>query len=84
MKKIFISIVFGTRPELIKLAPVILLAKQDSRFQVEVIFTGQHDELVRDAIDFFGVEIDHRLRVQRERCLTNTLNEGGSCCQPIA
>ncbi|NDN49945.1 UDP-N-acetyl glucosamine 2-epimerase, partial [Acinetobacter baumannii] len=47
MKKIFISIVFGTRPELIKLAPVILLAKQDSRFQVEVIFTGQHDELVR-------------------------------------
>lgn len=27
MKKIFISIVFGTRPELIKLAPVILLAK---------------------------------------------------------
>jgi len=53
MKKNFISIVFGTRPELIKLAPVILLAKQDSRFQVEVIFTGQHDELVRDAIDFF-------------------------------
>ena len=59
----FISIVFGTRPELIKLAPVILLAKQDSRFQVEVIFTGQHDELVRDAIDFFGVEIDHRLKI---------------------
>lgn len=63
MKKIFISIVFGTRPELIKLAPVILLAKQDARFQVEVIFTGQHDELVRDAIDFFGVEIDHRLKI---------------------
>jgi UDP-N-acetylglucosamine 2-epimerase (non-hydrolysing) len=52
MKKL-ISIVFGTRPELIKLAPVILLAQQDPRFQVEVIFTGQHDELVRDAIDFF-------------------------------
>lgn len=63
MNKIFISIVFGTRPELIKLAPVILLAKQDARFQVEVIFTGQHDELVRDAIDFFGVEIDHRLKI---------------------
>ncbi|MEX5741088.1 non-hydrolyzing UDP-N-acetylglucosamine 2-epimerase [Acinetobacter baumannii] len=63
MKKIFISIVFGTRPELIKLAPVILLAKQDARFQIEVIFTGQHDELVRDAIDFFGVEIDHRLKI---------------------
>ena len=40
MKKL-ISIVFGTRPELIKLAPVILLAQQDARFNVEVIFTGQ-------------------------------------------
>lgn len=63
MKKIFISIVFGTRPELIKLAPVILLAKQDSRFQVEVIFTGQHDELVRDAIDFLGLKLTTDLKL---------------------
>lgn len=62
MKKL-ISIVFGTRPELIKLAPVILLAQQDPRFQVEVIFTGQHDELVRDAIDFFQIKIDQRLQM---------------------
>jgi UDP-N-acetylglucosamine 2-epimerase (non-hydrolysing) len=62
MKKL-ISIVFGTRPELIKLAPVILLAQQDARFQVEVIFTGQHDELVRDAIEFFQIKIDHRLKM---------------------
>lgn len=62
MKKL-ISIVFGTRPELIKLAPVILLAQQDERFQVEVIFTGQHDELVRDAIEFFQIRIDHRLKM---------------------
>lgn len=63
MNKIFISIVFGTRPELIKLAPVILLAKQDPRFQVEVIFTGQHDELVRDAIDFFGLKLTTVLKL---------------------
>jgi UDP-N-acetylglucosamine 2-epimerase (non-hydrolysing) len=62
MKKL-ISIVFGTRPELIKLAPVILKAQQDSRFDVEVIFTGQHDELVRDAIDFFQIKITHRLKM---------------------
>jgi UDP-N-acetylglucosamine 2-epimerase (non-hydrolysing) len=62
MKKL-ISIVFGTRPELIKLAPVILLAQQDPRFQVEVIFTGQHDELVRDAIEFFQIKIDQRLQM---------------------
>lgn len=62
MKKL-IAIVFGTRPELIKLAPVILKAQQDSRFDVEVIFTGQHDELVRDAIDFFQIKITHRLKM---------------------
>lgn len=63
MSKKLISIVFGTRPELIKLAPVILLAQQDPRFDVEVIFTGQHDELVRDAIDFFQIKIDQRLKM---------------------
>ncbi|MFW2162227.1 non-hydrolyzing UDP-N-acetylglucosamine 2-epimerase [Acinetobacter beijerinckii] len=64
MKKM-ISIVFGTRPELIKLAPVILLARQDDRFDVEVIFTGQHEELVRDAIEFFQIKIDHQLKMMK-------------------
>lgn len=64
MKKM-ISIVFGTRPELIKLAPVILLASQDDRFDVEVIFTGQHEELVRDAIEFFQIKIDHQLKMMK-------------------
>ena len=62
-KKIMISIIFGTRPELIKLAPIILLAQKDPRFSAEVIFTGQHDELVRDAIEFFKIKIDHRLKM---------------------
>lgn len=62
-QKLKLSIVFGTRPELIKVAPIILLARQDSRFEVEVIFTGQHDELVRDAIDFFHIQIDQRLNM---------------------
>ena len=62
-QKFKLSVVFGTRPELIKVAPIILQAQQDDRFDVEVIFTGQHDELVRDAIDFFEIKIDHRLKM---------------------
>ncbi len=62
---IHISFIFGTRPELIKLAPVILQARQDFRFEVSVVFTGQHLELVRDAIDFFQIEIDHHLQVMQ-------------------
>lgn len=63
---VLLSFVFGTRPELIKLAPVILAARADARFEVEVVFTAQHDQLVRDAIEFFGVKIDHRLDMMRE------------------
>lgn len=62
-QKLKLSIIFGTRPELIKVAPIILLAKKDERFDVEVIFTGQHEELVRDAINFFNIKIDCKLNM---------------------
>lgn len=61
MRPIGISFVFGTRPELVKLAPVILAAQADARFAPEVVFTAQHDALVRDAIRFFGIAIDQQL-----------------------
>ena len=60
-----LSFIFGTRPELIKLAPVILKAQQDSRFRVSVVFTGQHLELVQDAIEFFQIKIDHHLQIMQ-------------------
>ena len=60
-----LSFIFGTRPELIKLAPVILKAQQDSRFRVNVVFTGQHLELVQDAIEFFQIKIDHHLQIMQ-------------------
>lgn len=62
---IYLSFIFGTRPELIKLAPVILKARKDSRFEVNVVFTGQHLELVQDAIEFFQIEIDYHLQVMQ-------------------
>ncbi|MDP1539397.1 MAG: UDP-N-acetylglucosamine 2-epimerase (non-hydrolyzing) [Moraxellaceae bacterium] len=62
MKKV-ISVLFGTRPELIKLAPLILAAKQNPDIECEVIFSGQHQELVRDVIEFFNIEIDHELHI---------------------
>lgn len=77
MKKIIISFVFGTRPELVKLAPLILLAQDDPRFEIEVVFSAQHDELVRDAIVFFNIPIHHRLDMMREgQSLTQLLSRG--------
>ncbi len=50
-----IAIVFGTRPELIKMAPVIAAAKARGA-QVTSIFTGQHPHLVLPLMKYFGID----------------------------
>lgn len=52
-----IFIVFGTRPEAIKLAPVIYSLRD--RFDVRIISTGQHLEMVQQVIDFFRLMPDY-------------------------
>lgn len=61
-----ILIVFGTRPEAIKLAPVIMALKQDERFEVVTCSTGQHAHMVQPVCSFFNVAIDHDLAVMEE------------------
>ncbi len=49
-----IFIVFGTRPEAIKLAPLIYRLRND--FSVKVVSSGQHSELLQQVIDFFDIQ----------------------------
>lgn len=58
MKKKKIAVVFGTRPEAIKLCPVILGLQQDDRFDCRVCVTGQHKEMLYQVLDVFGVKPD--------------------------
>ena len=61
-----ISVVIGTRPEAIKLAPVILAARaRRSEFSVSVVRTGQHRELVDQLMEEFGLRADVDLDVMR-------------------
>src|SRR5689334_7635533 len=60
-KKVLVA--FGTRPEAIKLAPVIRALGQDDRFEVYTCSTGQHRDMVRPVCDFFDIAIDHDLDV---------------------
>lgn len=53
----------GTRPEAIKLAPVILELKKDSTFETRCISTGQHPVSIYEIFDLFGLEIDHDLAI---------------------
>jgi len=50
MKKV--SIIFGTRPEAIKLAPLIIELQKKKELNVEVCLTGQHQEMVWQVLDF--------------------------------
>lgn len=62
--KLFIAL--GTRPEAIKLAPVILAARANVGVAVTVCNTGQHRVLARDMLKGFGITADLDLGVMRE------------------
>jgi UDP-N-acetylglucosamine 2-epimerase (non-hydrolysing) len=54
-----IAVVYGTRPEAIKLAPVIVGLKKTSNIKVVVICTGQHKEMLEGILEIWGLENDH-------------------------
>lgn len=60
-----ISVVFGTRPEAIKLCPVVLALKADPAFDCKVCVTGQHREMLQQVLDVFGVVPDKDLALMR-------------------
>lgn len=61
-----IAVFFGTRPEVIKLAPVIRELRARGAPTV-VVATGQHRELVDDLLELFGIGVDEDLDLMRPR-----------------
>src|SRR5689334_13458841 len=55
----------GTRPEAVKMAPVIKALRRRPGFRVRVIGTGQHRELLDDTLREFGIATDANLNVMR-------------------
>ena len=60
-----ILVVFGTRPEAIKLAPVVKAFGKESNLDCQVCLTGQHSHMARQVIDFFGIKINYDLRAMK-------------------
>ncbi len=56
----------GTRPEAIKLAPVIKIFQQSPHFQTQVVLTGQHREMVAQVMDIFGLKADRDLDIMQQ------------------
>lgn len=67
-----IAILLGTRPEAIKLAPVIQQFKTCEFFQTHIILTGQHREMVEQVMQLFCLEADQDLAImQPQQTLTD-------------
>jgi len=65
MKKIFI--IFGTRPEAIKMAPVVLYLKEKSGWDIRVCITGQHTNMLYQVLDIFKIKPDYDLNIMRKK-----------------
>ena len=60
-----ISVIFGTRPEAIKLAPVILALRSDPRFLTHVCTTAQHRHMLDQVLEVFNIVPDTDLDLMR-------------------
>jgi UDP-N-acetylglucosamine 2-epimerase (non-hydrolysing) len=77
-KKLKIIVVIGTRPEAIKLAPVVLeLKKHRTDFETKICVTGQHREMLDQMLQIFGLRPDHDLGVMKAG---QSLGEVTSAC----
>ncbi|ALO35137.1 UDP-N-acetyl glucosamine 2-epimerase [Colwellia sp. MT41] len=64
--------IFGTRPEAIKMAPLVHALAEDSRFEAKVCVTAQHREMLDQVLDLFEIKPDYDLNLMKAG---QTLNE---------
>lgn len=67
MKKIKVMTVFGTRPEAIKMCPLVLELKKYDCFEPVVCVTAQHREMLDQVLGIFGVKPDYDLDIMKTR-----------------
>ncbi|WP_178090859.1 non-hydrolyzing UDP-N-acetylglucosamine 2-epimerase [Plesiomonas shigelloides] len=72
MKKKKVLTVFGTRPEAIKMAPLVHALAKDERFEARVCVTAQHREMLDQVLDLFEIKPDYDFNLMK---VGQTLNE---------
>ena len=65
MKKIMV--VFGTRPEAIKMCPLVKELREEKEFQTIVCVTGQHKQMLAQVLDAFHITPDYDLAIMKDR-----------------
>jgi UDP-N-acetylglucosamine 2-epimerase (non-hydrolysing) len=62
-----VCIIVGTRPEAIKMAPVIQAFQRSQLFEPQVVLTGQHREMVDQVMDLFDLSANHDLAIMQPK-----------------
>lgn len=68
-----VFIVFGTRPEAVKMCPLILEMKKHAEIECVICLTGQHKEMLNQVMDAFNVKSDYNLNVMKNRQSLTTI-----------
>lgn len=66
MKQIKVMTVFGTRPEAIKMAPLVWKLKSDARFEEVTVVTAQHREMLDQVLDIFKIKPDYDFNIMHK------------------
>ncbi len=65
--------VFGTRPEAIKMCPLVLKLQENKEIESVVCLTGQHKEMLYQVMEAFGVKEDYNLEIMKNRQTLTTI-----------
>jgi len=68
-----VFVVFGTRPEAIKMCPLVLELKKHKEIECVVCLTGQHREMLKQVMDAFAIEADINLDIMKDRQTLTTI-----------
>ena len=67
MEKIKVMTIFGTRPEAIKMCPLVLELRSRPEIECIVCLTAQHRQMLDSVMEIFGIEADYDLDIMRDR-----------------
>lgn len=67
MRKLKVMTVFGTRPEAIKMAPLVLELQKRDEIESIVCLTAQHRQMLDMVMDMFGIAADYDLNIMKDR-----------------
>lgn len=67
MKKIKVIVAFGTRPEAIKMLPIVKKMDESEAFHPITVVTAQHREMLDQVLDYFKVKPDYDLNIMRKQ-----------------